>query len=441
MGSWSKLGLATVVVALAGCAGAAAPAGSPARAGGRPACDADNGGLSLPAGFCALVVADVTRPRHLAVASNGDVYVSFNGTPTGATPALRGGVVVLRDTNGDGKADSRTYVGPGSGTGVAVGNGYLYFATNTAVLRYRIANGDVVADRADTLVQNLPAAPGEATKSIALGDGGALFVSIGAPSDACQPPTATGSTEAQVAAAPMLKGEDPCAELATRGGVWRFDADRLHQTVQQGERWASGIRNAVALAWNPLDRTLYAGQQGRGTLDRWPGFTMQSNIDLPAEELLRLTRGSTFGWPYCYYDLAQRKLVTAPEYNGDGRESTRCADKTNPILAFPAHWAPDDLLFYTGSQFPASYRGGAFIAFHGRGNPASAETLGYRLVFAPFNGSTPTGRYGNFAQGTMTTATATVARRPLGLAQGPDGSLYLAEDAGGRIWRIMYTGR
>jgi glucose/arabinose dehydrogenase len=392
-----------------------------------PACDpAAASALRLPSGFCAVIVAEVARPRHLAVAENGDVYVAFQGRRDAPTPAERGGVVALRDTDGDGRADTRSFLGGESGTGVALRGGSLYFATNTAVLRYRIANG--VPDAApDTIVAGLPDRPGEPTKSIAFADDGSLLVSIGAASDACAPPPAPG---AQAASGPPQKGDDPCRQLESRAGVWRFDASKEHQRPEDGERWASGIRNAVALAWDPTTHALYGVSHGRSGLARWPGFTAQADVELPAEEFLRIDRGREFGWPYCYFDPKQGHPVLAPEYGGDGRTVGRCASKTAPIHAFPAHWGPGDLLFYTGSNFPARYRDGAFVALHGRVNPG--------ITFVPFAGGRPAGTHEDFARPGAGAEAAKL--RPIGLAQGPDGSLYLAEDGAGRVWRIFYTG-
>jgi glucose/arabinose dehydrogenase len=395
---------------------------------GAPACDpAAASALRLPSGFCAVLVAEVSRPRHLAVAENGDVYVSFQGRRDAPTPQERGGVVILRDTNGDGRADVRSFVGDESGTGVALHGGSLYFATNTAVLRYRISNGAPVASP-DTIVEGLPDRPGEPTKSIAFADDGSLLVSIGAASDACAPPPVPG---APAASGPPQKGDDPCRQLESRAGVWRFDAAKEHQRLEGAERWASGIRNAVALAWDPTTHALYGVSHGRSGLARWPGFPAQADVDLPGEEFLRMDRGREFGWPYCYFDPQQGHLVLAPEYGGDGRTVGRCTSKTAPIHAFPAHWGPGDLLFYTGSHFPARYRGGAFVALHGRVNPG--------ITFVPFAGGQPSGTHEDFARPAAGAAAAPL--RPIGLAEGPDGSLYLAEDGAGRVWRIFYTGR
>jgi glucose/arabinose dehydrogenase len=159
----------------------------------------------------------------------------------------------------------------------------------------------------------------------------------------------------------------------------------------------------------------------------------------PAEELVQLERGADYGWPYCYFDLGQQKLVLAPEYGGDGKTVGLCADKRAPIAAFPAHWAPNDLLLYDGHQFPAAYQGGAFIAFHGSGAPVQA---GYNVVFQPLANGKASGPFVVFADGFAGAVKLPdrAAHRPSGLAVGPDGALYISDDRRGRIWRVTYRG-
>jgi len=158
---------------------------------------------------------------------------------------------------------------------------------------------------------------------------------------------------------------------------------------------------------------------------------------------LLVREGSNFGWPYCYYDGMQRKKVLAPEYGGDGRKIERCSATDDPIMAFPAHYAPNDVLFYTGNMFPEKYKNGAFIAFHGSWNRAPLPQQGFNIVFVPFKGLFPSGPWEVFATGfagvETVLNTGDAKHRPCGLAQGPDGSLYIADDVKGRIYRIIYT--
>jgi hypothetical protein len=159
-------------------------------------------------------------------------------------------------------------------------------------------------------------------------------------------------------------------------------------------------------------------------------------------ELVQLERGADFGWPYCYYDLTQEKLLLAPEYGGDGKTVGLCAEKRGPVAAFPAHWAPNDLLLYRGDQFPTAYRGGAFIAFHGSWNRAPFPQGGYNVVFQALADGKTSGPFVVFADGFAGAIKepGQAAYRPSGLAVGPDGSLYISDDQHGRIWRVTYRG-
>jgi len=406
-------------------ADATQPASAPATP---PRCDADTGGLTLPRGFCAAVFADVDgSPRHIAVAPNGDVYVALTQRRAGGGA----GVLALRDTNGDGKADQRQRFGPESGgSGIAVSGGWLYFAQDNGVLRWRMAPNQLVpAGQPQTIVSGLPTG-GHTAKTIALDGRGALFVNIGSRTNACQQEDRQRGS----------RGVDPCTELQTRAGIWRFDANRPGQTQAQGERFATGIRNAVGMAVS--GGQLYAAMHGRDQLsDNWPQlFDDRKNAENPGEEFLQVNRGDDFGWPYCFYDVDQKKLVLAPEYGGRGTEVARCAQKKAPIIVFPGHWAPESVVIYGGTQFPARYRGGAFIAFHGSWNRAPLPQAGFRVSFVPMRGAQASGASETFAEVAGSSGGGRVAHRPMGLAAAPDGSLYLTDDAGGRIWRISWRG-
>jgi glucose/arabinose dehydrogenase len=400
------------------------------------ACDPDDGGIVLATGFCALVFHDGVRDaRHLAVAPNGDVYVARARRPQGSTGP---GLVALRDTTGDGRADVMEEFGDTRGTGIAVLDGHLYFSTDTSVARYRLPDDEslVPTGAPEWIVHGFPAQTSHAAKALALDGSGSLWVGVGAPSNNCG-----GETDRR----PGAVGLDPCPELEWQGGVWRFDADRLDQHQRDGERWASGIRNIVALDFDREAGRLWAVQHGRDQMNVVSDdFTAEENALRPAEELLLLERGSAFSWPYCFFDLETGGFVVAPEYGGTGTETDRCAEYPQPVAVFGGHWAPNDMLFYTGDQFPARYRDGVFIAFHGSWNRAPLPQEGYNVVFQPLNGAISGGDYEVFADGFAGTETiASVGEaefRPMGLAQGPDGSLYISDSVEGRIWRIVHSG-
>jgi glucose/arabinose dehydrogenase len=172
-------------------------------------------------------------------------------------------------------------------------------------------------------------------------------------------------------------------------------------------------------------------RHGRDQLGANWGFSAETNANNPAEELVQLSEGDDIGWPYCYYSNDAGRKVLAPEYGGDGRTVGRCAKTKDPAIAFPGHWAPMSLAFYGGTQFGASYAGGLFIAFHGSWNRTPLPQEGFRVVFAPFADGKPTGKYEMFA-------TMNAARfRPVGLAVGKDGALFVSADDNRTIWRIV----
>ncbi len=398
-----------------------------------PVCDGDNGGLVLPDGFCAVVVADgLPAPRHMVVAANGDLFVALDGAGDDA-----GGVIALRDTTGDGRADIRERFDTEGGTGIGLWRGWLYFGRNGAVVRYRLPEGSLEpAEGPEVIVGGLRARGSHVAKSLVITPGGDLFVNMGSPSNSCQ------VRDRQ----PGSPGKDPCQELNDNAGIWRFDASTPGQTLDDGERYATGMRNTVALALNPADGDLYAAIHGRDQLyQNWgQHYTAEEGAELPAEKFVRVTQGADFGWPYCYYDQRQGGYILAPEYGGPQAGADRCADLTQPIIGFPGHLAPDGLTFYeppAGGEFtfPQRYRGGAFIAFHGSWNRAPEPQEGAYVVFVPRNGNEFGPGHTVFAHGQQNWA-ETRTHRPTGVTVGPDGSLYVCDDAGGRIWRVIYRG-
>ena len=411
-------------------------------------CSPDNGGITLPPDFCAVVVADLVvdgqpaRARHMAVTPTGDVFVAIN-SPGNRNPSM--GIIALRDTDGDGRADQEARFSPGlGGSGIAWGNGLLYFGANDRVLRFRLPAGRLTPmGSPDIVVSGLPANGDHISKTVVLADQRTLFVNIGSASNACQ----VANRQAQ------SPGVFPCPEMPVRAGVWAFDAKGTNQTQASGTRYATGLRNMVALAVNPRDGELYGVQHGRDMLfENWPQFfTQEEDAVLPAEELVRITRGSDNGWPYCYHDAVfQNRKVLAPEYGGDGERVTGsqgidCASFNQPLVSFGAHWAPNGMHFYSGDQFPRRFRGGAFVAFHGGFDRAPLPNEGFQVAFVPFDrrgrASTDWETFADGFAGPGQPLPAAALHRPVGVTEGPDGSLYISDDRGGRIWRVVYTGR
>ncbi|HTX38140.1 MAG TPA: hypothetical protein VME43_24085 [Bryobacteraceae bacterium] len=399
-----------------------------AHAAGPVACDPDNGGLKLPAGFCALVVADnLGEARHATVAPNGDLYVAL----------MNGGIAALRDTNGDGRFETIEKFGDGSATGIALHDGYLYVAKVNSVERYKMTPGQLKpSGPAEVVVSGLQGVRQHGDKGIAFDGKGSLYVNIGAPSNACQVRDRTRQSP----------GQDPCPILAEHGGIWKFSDSKLGQTQADGVRYATGMRQMPAITWH--DGALYIVMNNRDQLDvLWPGkFTAEENATRPAEPMYRVDKqGDNFGWPYCFYDYTQSKLFLNPEYGGDGKTVGRCSQFKLPLTAFPAHWAPVDAMFYTGRQFPAHYRNGMFIAFHGSWNRAPLAQEVSNVTFQPFSGSNPSGKFEIFASGFAGKATIMnpndALARADGVAQAPDGSLYITESQKGKVWRVFYRGK
>ena len=407
------------------------------KASALPACEPDNGGLMLPNGFCALIVANnIGRARHLDIASNGDIYVRGRGNRGRDNYDPDGGIIALRDTDGDGRAETMERFSDHYGTGLQLRGDHLYASTTTEVYRYPMTPGELLpTGDAELIVGWFPEQRGHSGKAFAFDDMGNIYVNVGALSNACMEQARTRGSMGQV----------PCEQLARQASVWQFDADTLGQTQKaDGHQFARGTRNIVGIAWDSTSRAVYAVQHGRDALGSLWDYSDEDNAEIPTEEFFRLPDGANFGWPYCYHDRFQAKRLLAPEYGGDGKEVGDCDKYDEPLVSFPAHWAPNDLLFYTGDQFPAWYQEGVFVVFHGSWNRAPLEQGGYQIVFAPRDGSTYTGNWETFADGFAVTSPLMqreeAIHRPVGIAQGPYGSVYVSDDVGGRIWRILYTG-
>ncbi len=412
---------------------------------GLPVQTAENGGLFLPDGFEATVVVDSLpgRARHLAINENGDIYVKARFARDKDES-----VMALRDTNGDGRADvikrfgglarERAY-----GTAMRIYNGYLYFSSELNVYRYKLKPGELVPSSPIEVVLTDDHEHGmheHIAKPVTFDKEGHIYVAFGAASNGCQEKNRT----------PNVPGIDPCPMLEDHGGIWQFDANKTGQTQKDGRRYATGLRSIVAMDWNPVNNSLYTLQHGRDDfLMLWAEkYSPWQSAVLPAEELFQVKEGMDGGWPYCYYDQVQGKKLLNPEYGGDGKTVGRCDKCEKPLIGFPAHWAPNDILFYQGAAtanaFPDRYKNGAFIAFHGSTNRAPYPQAGYFIGFLPAKNGAISSTWEVFADGFADVDpivnVSDAVYRPMGIAMGPDGSLYIAETEKGKIWRVTYKG-
>jgi len=395
----------------------------------------DNAGLTLPAGFKANLFAEnIGGARHIAITKNGVVFAKLNRANKQGKSIIR-----LEDTNKDGVADKMTGLANYGGTGIYLNGNSLYASSNEAIFKYELDNNDEVLNPLSplTLVSGLIDRRQHESKSITFDKANHIYVNIGAYSNACQEQDRTTGS----------KGKMPCPILDSAGGIWKFDGNKENQTYGDGMRYATGLRNVVGLDWNTQTNKLYVAQHGRDQLNTFfPSlYTDAQNAELPAETFYEINEGDNAGWPYIYYDPSQHKKIVSPEYGGDGQKEG-ASYFIDPAVAFPAHMAPMAVLFYTGDQFPAKYKNGAFITFHGSWNRAPLPQEGFFVAFVPFKNGKATGEWEIFANGfagtidgAKVTSTNKAKARPCGLAQGPDGSIYVSDDTKGAIFKISYS--
>jgi glucose/arabinose dehydrogenase/mono/diheme cytochrome c family protein len=379
----------------------------------------------------------------MVVSPNGLVYINtWSGKYYGNdSPPAGGFLVALQDKTGKGKADvierfgETAQTGGAGGTGIGWYKSWLYAEINDRIVRYALpADSTVPRGAPETIVSGLPLDGDHPMHPFIIDPKGSMYVDVATATNACQLQNRQ----------PGSPGADPCTELETRGGVWHYDANETDQKFSPSARYVTGIRNAEGFAFDSSGNLL-ASQHGRDQLHaNWSKlYKPEEEATLPAEELLLLKPGGDYGWPECYYDSVQQKLVLAPEYGGDGGKRVGvCASKIAPVASFPAHWAPNAMVRYDQQQFPARYRNGVFVAFHGSWDRAPYPQGGYNIVFQPLDGDRAAGNCEVFADGFAgpDKTPEGAVHRPSGLAVGPDGSLYVSDDIRGRIYRIVYKG-
>jgi glucose/arabinose dehydrogenase/mono/diheme cytochrome c family protein len=385
--------------------------------------------LTMPQGFRVEKLIDTLgKVRHIAITKDGKIYARLAKTINGK------GTILLEQK--DGKAKVIFGFGNYGGTGVRLYKGYLYTSSNSEIFRYKLDENEKVIDTTarETIVTGLLDNGTHETKSIMMDNADNMYIPIGCPLNSCQ------QEDRKIGS----MGNPNSPLLSISGGVWKFKPNVPNQTIEDGEHFATGLRNVVAVDWNTQTNQLYVMQHGRDQLDYlFPNlYTIKDNAEIPAECMYALKKGDNAGWPFIYYDYIKKKKIIMPEYGGDGKKEGS-SKYINPTADYPAHMAPNDILFYTGNQFPKRYKNGAFIAFHGSWNRRPEPQAGYYVVFQPFKNGKPFGDWEVFADGFSgspeNTASGHAEHRPCGLAQGPDGSLYISDDKKGAIYKISYN--
>jgi glucose/arabinose dehydrogenase len=350
----------------------------------------------VPQGFGVSVFADkLTSARWMAVAPNGDVFLAEPSDSAGK-------ITVLRDTNGDGKADARfTFVASGFvyPHGLAFHDGYLYVGDLRGIWRIPYKDGQTAAgapEKVTTKVADLRPKGNHVTRDIAFGPDGALYLALGS--------------------------RDNISDFKPGAQVFRINADGSMS------EFASGIRNPVGIAVAPGTNTLYVTTNERDGL----------GDDLPPDYFTSVKQGGFYGYPYAYTGPHPDPVWGAKDPGG------KVASTITPDVLFHAHSAPTGMAFYTGASFPADYKGDVFVSLHGSWN--AGNPTGYKVVRVHFSGGKPVNGYENFATGFWngmgdTGQPAKVWGRPVGLAVAKDGSLLIADDVANVVWRVAYTGK
>jgi glucose/arabinose dehydrogenase len=339
----------------------------------------------VPEGFSVGVYAEgIRNARFLRFTPAGDLLVSS---------PREGGIFLLeRDGDGDGHADGVRMLIEGLNRphGMDLKGEWLYVAETTRVLRVRFdAEGRGVNGSLEPVVEGLPEGGNHWTRTVRFGPDGLLYVSVGSSCNVCIE-------------------EDP-----RRAAIVRYRPDGTGEEI-----FATGLRNAVGFDWHPGTGELYATDNGRDLL----------GDDFPPCELDRVVRGGFYGWPH-----ANGNRVPDPDFGSGYEEQVRTS--LPPAHAFGPHTAPLGMTFYRGSRFPERYRGAAFAALHGSWN--RTRKSGYKVVLVEWDGE------GGIRESDFLTGLEVdehVIGRPVDVAVGPDGALYVSDDYAGAVYRIAYTG-
>ena len=344
---------------------------------------------AVPPGFkIEVYAAGFVNPRWMVVAPNGDVFL--------AEPAA-GRVDLLHESGG--KVAVGTFAaGFSRPHGLAMGQGALYVSDDKAVWRLGYTDGAMKAGKKDRVTTAPDLSPGgyHWTRDLAIDSKGTIYIGIGSSNNVAPDAPIRASVQT----------------VAPDGSLKPF---------------ATGTRNPVGLAFYPGTDDLFV------TVNERDGY----GDEMVPDYLTHVQPGGFYGWPYAW-------LGDHPDPDWGAKRPDLVAKAIAPDLLFHAHSAPLGLVFYEGAQFPASYKGDAFVALHGSWN--SGAPTGYKVVRVPFKNGRPSGGYENFVTGFWNGADkpgnpAHVWGRPAGLAVAKDGSLLIADDAGKVVWRVRYEGK
>jgi glucose/arabinose dehydrogenase len=369
---------------------------------------------TAPAGFQVSLFADgLANPRWLYVLPNGDVLVAESMTSTlqNLPPEIEEGlrtsrtigqsanrITLLRDADGNGMPEVRNafLTGLNQPFGMTHVNGSLYVGNTDSLMRFPYREGQTRIEGAGQKILDLPAGGynNHWTRNvIASEDGSKLYVSVGS------------ATNVDVEG---IDVKDP-----RRAAILEVNPDGSGMRI-----FASGLRNPNGMDWEPVTHALWAAVNERDEL----------GDELVPDYITSVRDGAFYGWPYSYFGQHE-------DPRQKGKRPDLVAKAVVPDYPVGAHTATLGLVFYRGTMFPEAYRGGAFVGQRGSWNRSSFA--GYRVIFVPFRDGRPSGPLQEFLTGFVANPQASeVYGRPVGLAVTRDGSLLVADDAGGRIWRV-----
>jgi glucose/arabinose dehydrogenase len=338
---------------------------------------------TVPPGFrINIFAADFKEPRWMNIAPNGDIFLADSGA---------GKIYVLRDPQHTGGAQQRDIFATGLNRpfGIIFHDDYVYVGDTDALLRFHYDAKTSQRIGEPEKLMDLPHGGHWTRAMVFSADGKHLFVSIGSESNI------------------NIESDK------RRAAVTICDPDGKNARL-----YATGLRNPVGLALEPSTGQLWTSVNERDGL----------GDDLPPDYFTSVHDGAFYGWPYSYIggNVDPRVNPQKPEL---------VARTTIPDVLLGAHRAPIQFAFYTGAQFPDSYRGGAFIAEHGSWNRSTRA--GYQVVFVPFKDGKPSGDPQPFMTGLVPDPTkSNVNGRPAGVAVAPDGSLLVSDDGANVVYRI-----